>query len=114
MLSFPEDIPVYLKTGATDMRKSINGLSALVQEKMKLNPFEKGYFVFCGKTKHILKLIYWDQTGFAMWYKRLEKARFPWPEKEEDVKKITSEEIGWLLSGIDFFKAHKKLQFSHV
>ncbi|MEJ2664932.1 MAG: IS66 family insertion sequence element accessory protein TnpB, partial [Spirochaetia bacterium] len=107
-------IPIYVKTGATDMRKSVNGLSAIVQEEMKLNPFDKDYFVFCGKTKHILKLLYWDKTGFAMWYKRLEKAKFPWPEKEEEVKKIDAEQIGWLLSGIDFFKAHKKLQFSRV
>jgi transposase len=114
MLKFPEDVPVYLKTGATDMRKQVNGLSALVQEEMKLNPFKKGYFVFCGKSKHILKLLYWDQSGFALWYKRLEKAKFPWPEKEEDVKQITAEQIEWLLSGIDFFKAHKKMQFSRV
>lgn len=114
MLNFPEGIPVYLKTGSTDMRKQVNGLSALVQEEMKMNPFEKGYFVFCGKSRHILKLLYWDNSGFALWYKRLEKAKFPWPQKAEDVKQITSEQIVWLLSGIDFFKAHKKLQFSRV
>ena len=114
MLRFPEETSIYLKTGITDMRKSINGLSALVQNEMKKNPFEPGYFLFCGKTKRILKLLYWDKTGFALWYKRLEQARFPWPEKEEEARRITTEQVTWLLSGIDFFKAHKKLSFSRV
>jgi transposase len=114
MLRFPEEVPIYLKTGITDMRKSINGLSALVQNEMKKNPFEPGYFLFCGKTRRILKLLYWDRSGFALWYKRLEKERFPWPEKEEEARRITAEEVGWLLSGIDFFRAHKKLSFSRV
>jgi transposase len=114
MLSFPRETPIYLKTGITDMRKSINGLSALVQNEMKKNPFEPGYFLFCGKTRRILKLLYWDRTGFALWYKRLERERFPWPEKEEEAKRLTVEEMGWLLSGIDFFKAHKKLSYSRV
>jgi transposase len=112
MLRFSNDAPVYLRTGATDMRKSINGLSAIVQNDMKLNPFDKGYFVFCNKTRHLIKLLYWDATGFALWYKRLERNKYPWPKDEEEVLKISPEEIEWLLSGIDFFKAHKKLEFS--
>jgi len=114
MLSFPEDEPIYLRTGATDMRKSINGLSAIVQNDMKMNPFESGYFVFCGKTRHTLKLLYWDKTGFALWYKRLEKHKFPWPEKAAEVRQLSVKQILWLLEGIDFFKVHKKLHFSHV
>jgi transposase len=112
MLRFSNDTPVYLRTGATDMRKSINGLSAIVQNDMKLNPFDKGYFVFCNKTRHLIKLLYWDATGFALWYKRLEKNKYPWPKDKEEVLKISPEEIEWLLSGIDFLKAHKKLDFS--
>lgn len=114
MLTFSEDIPIYLRTGPTDMRKSVNGLSAIVQNDMELNPFQAGYFVFCNKTRYLLKLLYWDKTGFALWYKRLEKNKFPWPMDKKDVQKITSEQIQWLLSGIDFFKVHKKLQFSSV
>lgn len=68
MLKFPNDTPIYLRTGATDMRKSINGLSAIVQNDMNLNPFKSGYFLFCNKTRHLLKLLYWDKTGFALWY----------------------------------------------
>jgi len=114
MLRFPEETPIYLKTGVTDMRKSVGGLSGIVENEMELNPFKPGYFLFCGKTKKILKLLYWDETGFALWYKRLEKARFPWPESEEEVTKVTVQQVEWLLAGIDFFRAHKKLSFSRV
>lgn len=114
MLAFNEQAAVYLRTGPTDMRKSINGLAAIVQNEMKLNPFETGYYVFCNKARRLLKLLYWDNTGFALWYKRLEQYRFPWPDEEEEVKKITAGQIRWLLSGIDFFSAHKKLHFSVV
>lgn len=112
MLTFDEHIPIYIRTGSTDMRKSINGLSAIVQNDMELNPFESGYFVFCNKTRHLLKLIYWDKTGFALWYKRLEKDKFPWPMDKKEVQKLSAQQIQWLLSGIDFFKVHKRLEYS--
>lgn len=114
MLKFDEHAPIFLRTGITDMRKEINGLAAIVQNEMKLNPFENGYFVFCNKNRYLLKILYWDKTGFAMWYKRLEKAKFPWPAKEQDVKKLTTQQIEWLLEGIDFFHTHEKLSFSIV
>lgn len=114
MINFPQDISIYLRTGPTDMRKSISGLAALVQNEMQLNPFEGSYYVFCNKTRKLLKILYWDKSGFALWYKRLEKDHFPWPEKEEQARKLSLQQIQWLLEGIDFFKAHKKLHFSRV
>ena len=53
------------------MRKSINGLSALVQYEMKKNPFARGYYVFCSRSRKLLKVLYWDRTGFALWYNSL-------------------------------------------
>lgn len=114
MLQFDKEAPIYLRTGSTDMRKQVNGLAALVQNEMRLNPFQPGYFVFCSKTRHLLKILYWDKTGFALWYKRLEQDKFPWPMDRKDVQNISTEQIKWLLSGINFFKIHKKLHFSTV
>ena len=114
MLTFRDDVPIYLRTGATDMRKSINGLSGLVQNEMGLNPFKGGYFLFCGRTRRLMKVLYWDKTGFAMWYKRLEMERFPWPQGKEEARKITAGQVRWLLSGIDFFQKHKELTYSRV
>ena len=64
---------IFVRPGATDMRKQINGLALLVQEQMQLSPFELGLFVFCNGQRRILKALYWDRTGYCLWMKRLEK-----------------------------------------
>jgi transposase len=102
---------IFVKLGFTDMRKQINGLTALVQELRSEGPFDGSYFVFCGKTKHITKILYWDKTGFCLWQKRLERNTFPWPREEGDLDEITRENIRLLLKGIDVWKAHKPLFF---
>ena len=114
MFSVANKAPIFLRTGATDMRKSINGLSALVQYEMKKNPFAQGYYVFCSRSRKLLKILYWDRTGFALWYKRLEADRFPWPKDRESVAAITAGELEGLLSGIDYFYIHKEISFSCV
>ena len=70
---------VFLAVGSTDMRKSINGLSVLVERAMDLNPFNGDLFVFCNRRRNMIKILYWDKNGFALWHKRLEKHRFHWP-----------------------------------
>jgi transposase len=62
-------------------------------------------FVFSERRKHTIKVLYWDRSEFAMWMKRLEEARFPWPRKHGDeVVKLTPEEFRWLLDGYDEWK----------
>jgi transposase len=75
-------LKVYLAPGYTDMRKAINGLSILV-EQLELDPFSGHLFVFCNRSRKILKILYWDRNGFCLWHKRLEKQRFKWPETSE-------------------------------
>lgn len=112
MLCFDESARIFLKPGATDMRKSINSLIPVVHQQMKLDSMDCSYYVFCNRSRHLLKILYWDKTGFALWHKRLEKARFPWPESILQAKQISPDEIQWLLQGIDFFRAHEELKFS--
>ena len=114
MLVFKPEAEIYIRTGRTDMRKQINGLAALVQNDMKRSPFAGAYYLFCGRGRRTLKLLYWDRSGFALWQKKLEKHRFPWPEEESTAHRLTAEQIGWLLAGIDFFQAHEELRFSRV
>jgi len=105
---------VYLAVGSTDMRKAINGLSIMVEHAMALNPFSGDLFVFCNRARTIIKILYWDQNGFCLWHKRLEKHRFIWPKAPEDVIMIGPKELNWLLSGLDFTRAHHKLHYQAV
>jgi transposase len=107
---------VFVRPGVTDMRKQINGLSVLVEQELELDPFEHAVFLFCNRQRRILKAIYWDRTGFAMWMKRLEgRARFPWPESgAQAVREIDIGRLQMLLSGIDFWRAHQRISAKKV
>ncbi|WP_313885170.1 IS66 family insertion sequence element accessory protein TnpB [Clostridium sp. DJ247] len=111
MLSFSNSGQVYLACGSTDMRKSIDGLAAIVQMRFKLDPFSNSLFIFCNKNKDKIKILHWEYSGFWLYYKRLEKGKFKWPSNENEVKSITERELRWLLDGlsIDQPKAHKEV-----
>ncbi len=114
---FPSSsVQVYIATGATDMRKSINGLSILVADKLELDPLSGHLFTFCNRKRDIIKILYWDRNGFCLWHKRLEEDRFQWPETEECVVDIRSHELAWLLDGLtmDQRDAHKQLSYEFM
>ena len=117
MITWSSDIAIYLHHQPVDFRKAINGLAILVEESMQLSLFERSLFVFCNKRRTQLKVLYWDDTGFALWQKRLEKQKFKWPKQSQGaVITLSYEQWHWLLKGIDFsrIKPHKSLFFSHV
>jgi len=108
---------IYLHRNIVDFRKSINGLAIIVEEDMKLDLFEPYLFLFCNKRRNMLKVLYWDATGFALWHKRLEKDRFIWPRKfEEDVIQVNHQQLTWLLGGYNIWKMkpHKKMKYSRI
>lgn len=102
---------IYLACGYTDMRKSIDGLAATVQQTFHLDPFSSNLFLFCGRRSDRIKALFWEGDGFVLLYKRLENGRFQWPRNENEVRNITSQQFRWLLEGlsVDQPKAHKKL-----
>lgn len=117
MITWQDDVEIYLHRDPVDFRKAINGLSVIVSEGMALSPFDRTLFVFCNKRRTQLKVLYWDKTGFALWQKRLEKESFKWPRKSATtVLTISYEEWKWLLEGIDYtqIKTHKILNFNCV
>ncbi len=114
MLTLQEQTRVFIRPGKTDFRKSINGLSVLVQEHMKSNPFDGNFYVFCNRTRTMLKILYWDRNGFCLWHKRLEEDKFHWPRTAEDVHEITRDEYNWLMQGLDFYNAHKNRIYRRV
>lgn len=106
---------VYLHREPVDFRKSINGLSMIVEQDMALSPYEDAVFVFCNKRRDKLKILCWDSTGFVLWYKRLEKAKFKWPRRHKDhVIHLSDEALDWLLRGFDLnaLTPHQKLHFT--
>jgi transposase len=107
-------VRVFVKPGPTDMRKQINGLSIIVAEELAMDPLDGSLFLFCNKQRRILKIIYWDRNGFCQWLKRLEKDKFPWPAKLDGATEISQQQFGFLLQGIDFWNAHKKLEYRSV
>lgn len=112
MLSISNSNYVYLACGATDLRKSIDGLAAIVQMRFLLDPFSNSLFVFCNKNKDKIKILHWEYSGFWLYYKRLEKGKFKWPSNENEVKNITERELRWLLEGLSIEqpKAHKEVK----
>ena len=110
-----EKVAIYVKPGKTDFRKQINGLSIIVEQELRLDPFSGALFLFCNGQRRLLKILYWDRTGFILWLKRLEgRLRFPWPRDRGEVQQIDLEKLRLLLSGVDVWKAHEELKFSSV
>jgi len=114
MIVDPSKTRIFLRPGTTDLRKAVNGLSIIVQEAMKQDPFSGSVYLFCNNNRKLLKAVYWDKTGFWLSQKRLEKNRYPWPADATEARELTAEELQMLLAGIDFFKAHKELHFRAV
>jgi transposase len=97
-----ENVKLYLVTGKVDLRMGIDGYAALVQNRLGMNVFENAMFLFCNRNHDKLKILYWDKTGFWLFYKRLEKGNhFKWIRDDENhCVSITEEQYGWLMQGL--------------
>jgi transposase len=110
---------VYLACGATDMRKSIDGLAAIVEHSFRLDPFSSCYFVFCNRDRDKLKILFWENNGFWLYYRRLEKGRFAWPRATGESPAplcVDRRQLGWLLDGLSLEqgKAHQAVFYKHA
>jgi transposase len=109
------DVPeVYLYSQFVDFRKSINGLTAIVEAELELSVLSGTVFVFCNKGRDKLKVLYWDKTGFALWYKRLEKDKFKWPTKlNKPSLSLSEQQLHWLFDGFDVL-GHQAISYESV
>jgi len=107
MLSLPPSVRVFVCTGSTDMRKSFDGLCALVQTVVKQDPFSGHLFVFLNRRRDKVKILYWDRSGFFLLYKRLEEGTFGMPEREE----IGARELMMVLEGIDAAEVRQRWRY---
>lgn len=116
MLSHTGFEKAYLACGDTDMRKSIDGLAAIVQQRFQLDPFSPCLFVFCNKNRNKLKILQWDHNGFWLHYRRLEKGKFQWPKDGVAPVVVSRRELNWLLDGLSIHQSqsHQKVTASVV
>ncbi|RZF59050.1 transposase [Sphingomonas populi] len=89
-------VRVYLACGVTDMRKGISGLAMLAQTVLRQKPASGAVFAFRGRRGDRLKLLYWDGQGFCLYYKLLERGRFPWPYATDGTARLTSAQLAML------------------
>lgn len=105
---------VYVRISPVDFRKGLVGLCSEVLEAFTDDASRSRLFVFTNRSQKMVRILYWDKTGFAYWHKRLEKSRFAWPcvPRDRCDRAITVDELKWLLSGVDIdrLSRHPSLQ----
>ena len=112
MIHLPASVHVYLCTAPCDMRRSFDGLHALVTSVMELDVFAGHLFVFANRRRDRVKILYWDRDGFAVWAKRLEEGTYAVPFTETELRReISAQELGALLSGIDLSQAKRRKRY---
>ncbi|WP_022949978.1 IS66 family insertion sequence element accessory protein TnpB [Methylohalobius crimeensis] len=117
MLRPSPSVQTYFYMEPVDMRKSIDGLAALVENELELSPMREAVFVFCNRGRDKIKLLYWERNGFVVWYKRLEKQRFRWPRHAAFNYEVRDgRELNYLLDGFDIWhqSPHQTLHFNSV
>ena len=111
MIPVPVGVRVWLSSGVTDMRRGMNGLSLQVQEALGRDPCAGDLYVFRGRQGNLIKVLWHDGQGFALYAKRLERGRFIWPSQGRSKGAdrasggkvlITAAQLGYLLEGIDW------------
>lgn len=113
MLRLTPCCDVYLALGPTDLRNNIDGLALMIERKFRLDPFSKSMFVFCNRKKDKIKILFWDKNGFWLYYRRLEKETFRWPDKDKTglTLNVTEQQLSWLMDGLSLNEpsAHKAI-----
>jgi len=108
----PPAVRVFVATAPADMRRSFDGLAALTVEILGQDPFSGHLFVFCNRRKDRMKILYWDRSGYCLWYKRLEEGVFGLPAGEPGRVEMEAAELAMLLEGVDLEHAKRGKRFT--
>ena len=94
---------IYIITGYTDMRKSVDGLCAIVMEQLKEEPNDHSIYLFCGRRCDRIKVLLREPDGYVLLYKRLDvvAGKYRWPRNRSEVRPITWQQFDWLMSGLE-------------
>jgi transposase len=101
MFRLTDDVKVYLHREPIDLRAGIDGLAILVEQSMQLDLWSRSIFAFCNRSRDRMKLLFFDRQGFVLLFKRLEEDRFRWPRGADAVLTLSTEQLHWLLDGVD-------------
>ena len=112
MIGWGAAVRVYLAREPADMRKSFDGLAALVAGPLELDPLSGHLFVFLNKRRDRIKVLYWDRDGLAVWAKRLERGTFRAPDADADRIEMTAADLAALLAGIDLGAARRRTRYA--
>lgn len=104
---------IFLYREPVDFRKSFRGLAAIVEQELGNNPFDGALYAFTNRQRNKIKLLFWEDNGFVLYYKSLAEEKFRWPRPQEQTLALTGEQINWLLDGYDIslMQGHKKLHY---
>lgn len=109
MLTFPSTVRVFLSMQPADMRCGFDGLGARVRSVLDADPMSGHLFVFRNRRRDRIKILLWDRSGFCLWYKRLEKGTFRFPdESAQGGVEIEAAELALILEGIDLRQARRR------
>ena len=115
MIALPPQIRVFLYRRPTDMRKSFNGLVALTESALKKDPLSGSFFVFVNRRRDRIKILYWGQTGFCIWYQQLQQGTYQLPSHdsldEQDTLEVTRSQLSLILDGIDLSSVRQRRRF---
>jgi transposase len=112
MKSFREFNDFYIHRAPVDMRKNINGLAAIVEAEMRLDLKAPSLFIFCNQRRTHMKILYFDRSGFALWFKRLEDSKFPWPTvMSPETIKVSVDDLALLLDGVNVWTRFEEVHF---
>ena len=111
MLSLPPTVRIFLSTAPADLRWSFDRLAAIVRESLGEDPLSGHLYVFRNRREDRVKILYWDRSGFALWYKRLEEGTFRFPTSDTPCVRVDAADLALLLEGIDLRGAPRRKRF---
>jgi len=115
MIALAPQIRVFLYRLPTDMRKSFHGLIALTESALEQDPLSGSLFVFVNRRRDRIKILYWGQTGFCIWYQQLQKGTYQLPDEEslrgQETIEVTRSQLSLILDGIDLSSARQRRRF---
>lgn len=112
MLMLPSHVKIFVARQPVDLRKSVDGLALLARHVIQQNPLSGHLFVFVNKVGHRVKILFWDRTGYVIWYKRLESARIRLPLEGAATLELAASQLALLLDGVGARRRRKSSESS--